>query len=150
MQKIKVLALDLEGTLISNAVSQIPRRDLLWFLESCKTLFQRIVIFTAVREQRFREIANSLVAEGLAPDWFARIEYIHWSGKTKNLSFISGVDPFQVLLLDDLEEHVHPGQENQWIGVEDFNYEDPETDFGLGQALEKIESRLKLRELTID
>jgi hypothetical protein len=38
-KRIKVLALDLEGTLISNAMSQIPRPGLYDFLEKVNNLF---------------------------------------------------------------------------------------------------------------
>ncbi|ABC30146.1 hypothetical protein HCH_03396 [Hahella chejuensis KCTC 2396] len=72
-----VLALDLEGTLISNAMSQIPRPNLHPFLTNCKQAFQRIVIFTAINEERFRKIAILLSDEGVAPEWFKDIEYIN-------------------------------------------------------------------------
>jgi hypothetical protein len=57
-------ALDLEGTLISNAVSQFPRPGLFIFLEYCHQNFvgvasrfeTRLVIFTAVNEVRFRYV----------------------------------------------------------------------------------------------
>lgn len=49
-----ILALDLEGTLISNAVSQIPRPGLYEFLESAKSLFEGLVIFTTVPESTLR------------------------------------------------------------------------------------------------
>jgi hypothetical protein len=60
------IALDLEGTLISNAVSQFPRPGLFTFLEYCHQNFvgiasrfeNRLVIFTAVNEVRFRSIAR--------------------------------------------------------------------------------------------
>jgi hypothetical protein len=51
------IALDLEGTLISNAVSQFPRPGLFTFLEYCHENF-RLVIFTAVNEVRFRSIEH--------------------------------------------------------------------------------------------
>lgn len=76
MSRIEVLALDVEGTLISNAMSQIPREGLRGFLEKCSELVPRIVIFTAVREEKFREIADRLVAESLAPAWFNELEYV--------------------------------------------------------------------------
>jgi len=60
---MKVIALDLEGTLISNAVSQIARPGLFDFLEECRKLFPRIVIFTSVNEERFRSIANLLITK---------------------------------------------------------------------------------------
>ena len=71
-----VIALDLEGTLISNAVSQIPRPGLWSFLEGCRSLAARVVIFTAVSEERFRAIAGVLVEDGFAPEWFASIDYV--------------------------------------------------------------------------
>jgi len=55
---MKVLARDLEGTLISNAVSQIARPGLFEFLEDCRKLFPRVVMFTSVNEDRFRSIAS--------------------------------------------------------------------------------------------
>jgi hypothetical protein len=61
-----VLALDLEGTLISNAMSQIPRPGLANFLTRCAEIFPRIVMFTTVKEDRFRRIARLLVDEKVA------------------------------------------------------------------------------------
>jgi hypothetical protein len=55
-QKQLTIALDLEGTLISNAVSQFPRSGLFAFLKYCHENFDRLVIFTAVNEVRFRSI----------------------------------------------------------------------------------------------
>jgi hypothetical protein len=70
------IALDLEGTLISNAVSQFPRPRLLTFLEYCHQNFDRLVIFTAVDEVRFRSISRTLAEAQDAPDWFVDLEYI--------------------------------------------------------------------------
>lgn len=88
-----ILALDLEGTLISNAMSQIPRPGLCEFLSTCRELFPRVVIFTTVKETRFREIARLLVEENLAPRWFAEIVYISRQGETKDFGFIPGANP---------------------------------------------------------
>jgi len=76
MSRPTVLALDLEGTLISNAMSQIPRPGLAHFLSQCKELFPRVVVFTTVKEELFRKIAGLLVEESVAPSWFADVEYI--------------------------------------------------------------------------
>lgn len=135
-----VLALDLEGTLISNAMSQIPRPGLFDFLNQCRELFPRVVIFTTVKEPRFRDIARALVQEGSAPPWFADIEYIHWSGETKNLAFIPGIEPQQALLVDDFERYVHPGQEAQWLKIDYFESPYPDTDAGLSNALAQLRS----------
>jgi NLI interacting factor-like phosphatase len=69
-QKNLTIALDLEGTLISNAVSQFPRPGLFTFLEYCHQNFNRLVIFTAVNEVRFRSIARILVEAQNVPALF--------------------------------------------------------------------------------
>ena len=137
-----VLALDLEGTLISNAVSQIARPGLFNFLTRCKELVPRVVMFTTVPERRFRQIAMLLVDEGQAPDWFAELEYVSWSGPTKNLNFIHGTEVHQALLVDDFEAYVHPGQEQQCVLAEHFDYPYRDTDTGLAEALNVLDQKL--------
>lgn len=141
-----VLALDLEGTLISNAMSQIPRPGLHHFLSRCKELFPRVVMFTTVKEDRFRSIARLLVEEGVAPNWFAEIEFIHWQGETKDLSFIPGAQVTEALLVDDFEKYVHPGQESQWMKIDYFDYPYEASDTGLSKMLALLEQRVSSRE----
>lgn len=140
--KPKVLALDLEGTLISNAMSQIPRPGLFEFLERCAALFPRLVMFTTVKEEKFRQIARLLVDEGKTPTWFANIEYITWQGETKNLEFIPDAILEESILVDDFEIYVHPGQAAQWMPIEFFDYPYPEDDKSLFKMLNKLEVRL--------
>ena len=137
-----VLALDLEGTLISNAMSQIPRPGLYAFLSRCVQLFPRVVMFTTVKEERFRQIANLLVQEGVAPPWFASVEYVAWQGETKDLNFIPGIDPQDALLVDDFEKYVHPGQESRWLKMDYFDYPYEETDQGLAKMLKVLEQHV--------
>ncbi|MEZ9668461.1 NIF family HAD-type phosphatase [Vibrio breoganii] len=115
---IEVIALDLEGTSISNAISQIPRPHLHTFLDGCLQITERVVIFTTVSKHRFREIAKLLVSEGKAPAWFASMEYITWSGHKKDLAFIPHAKPEGIVLVDDVEEYVAEGQHAQWIEVD--------------------------------
>lgn len=140
--KSYVLALDLEGTLISNAMSQIPRPGLAEFLTRCAELCPRIVMFTTVKEEQFRTIARLLVDEEVVPAWFADMEYITWHGETKDLRFVPGVHPHQVLLVDDFEKYVHPGQEAQWMQVEHFDYPYSSTDTGLAKMLSALTDRI--------
>ena len=72
------LALDLEGVLVTNAISQFPRPGLKSFLEKCALLFgkENICVFTSVDESRFRQVASQLVEEKRAPDWFGAVNYI--------------------------------------------------------------------------
>ena len=141
--RIKTIALDLEGTLISNAMSQIPRPGLFSFLEECRRLVERVVMFTTVSEPVFRRIATTLVEEAYAPGWFAALEYIDRDGETKNLALIPGCQASEALLVDDFEIHVHPGQEAQWIAIPLFAAPYPLEDDGLSVALAMIRERLQ-------
>lgn len=118
--KEDVLALDLEGTLISNAMSQFPRTGLYRFLELCGEQLPRVVLYTAVRHPVARAIAQTLVQEESAPAWFEDIEYVQWSGAYKDLGFVERCWPRQVLLVDDNEDYIAPGQRERWIPIEEF------------------------------
>jgi len=142
MPRLSVLALDLEGTLISNAVSQIPRPGLFNFLEGCRELFPRIVMFTTVNETRFRAIASVLIQERAAPAWFAQLEYVSWTGATKDLALIHNAAVEKCLLVDDFEAYVHPGQHAQWICIESFSHPYEASDTELVAVLEKLRVRL--------
>lgn len=136
---MKVIALDLEGTLISNAISQMARPGLHDFLEACRNLCSRVVIFTTVKEDLFYQIATILVNEGSAPGWFKEIEYVHWSGEKKDLGFVKNVDPVDVVLVDDFEGYVCIHQKSQWIEVENFCHPYSDADTALKSVLKKLE-----------
>ncbi len=76
----RVLALDLEGTLISSAVSQFPRPGLRDFLAWALGNFERVVVFTSVRAEVAREVMATLVEYGDAPAAFADVEIVAWQG----------------------------------------------------------------------
>jgi hypothetical protein len=138
-----VLALDLEGTLVSNAVSQIPRPGLWRFLEFCRRAFTRVVLYTAVSEDRARAVLRSLVQAGDAPPWFEAVEYVDWSGAFKDVSFVTGTQPGEVVLVDDQEAYVHPEQRRQWVPIEEFAWPYPETDTALETLQGELEARLR-------
>ena len=122
LTRTRIIALDLEGTLISNAVSQIPRPGLYQFLHFCRNTFERIVIFTAVSEHLTRRIAGQLVLSGHAPPWFANdLEYVNWTSSYKDLAFIPGAAIEETLILDDQEDYILPGQRQFWIKVPEFD-----------------------------
>lgn len=135
--KPTILALDLEGTLISNAISQIPRPGLHQFLDKIHPLFDELVIYTTVPEERFRSIATLLAHEGSVPDWFVKLPYIRWAGKTKDLRLASP-RLGDVLLLDDHGPYVHPGQEHLWVQIPLFGSPYPPSDDGLNLALKRL------------
>lgn len=139
-QKAVIIALDLEGTLISNAVSQFPRPGLYSFLEYCHQNFCRIVIFTAVNELKFRQIAKILVEQKKAPSFFADLEYVNWSGNYKDLNFIQNKQDYPIVLIDDREEYIKPEQKSNWIYIPEYDYPYLEND----SELEKIENKLDL------
>lgn len=139
--KPTILAMDLEGTLISNAISQIPRPGLLHFLEEARSSFDELVMFTTVPEDCFRSIASLLVAEVNVPAWFASLPCVQWSGGTKNLEFVSS-ELGKALLLDDYFLYVHPGQEHLWIEVPLFGSPYLAEDDGLTIASRRLRKRI--------
>ncbi len=141
MTKPTILAMDLEGTLISNAVSQIPRPGLFSFLESMRGQFDQLVLFTTVPEPLVRKICGQLVAEASAPPWFAQLPYTSWDGPTKDLRFVAS-DASSVLLLDDHAPYVHPGQQCQWLEIPLFGSPYPDDDAGLELATLQIYRRI--------
>lgn len=140
--KPAILALDLEGTLISNAVSQIPRPGLYRFLEDVRLQFEELVLFTTVPETLARSIADLLVSEGSAPAWFAELRYIHWSGQTKDLSYVSP-RVGDALLLDDHGPYVHRGQECLWVEIPLFGSPYSPEDDGLQGASDGLTVRIR-------
>lgn len=140
--KPTILALDLEGTLISNAISQIPRPGLHQFLDDARSWFEELVMFTTVPEDRLRTIAALLVREGSVPAWFEELRYVEWTGKTKDLAFVTA-NYGQVLLLDDHSPYVHPGQEQFWVEIPLFASPYPLEDDGLQVASRRLLDRIK-------
>lgn len=118
--QIDVIALDLEATLISDVFSQIPRPGLYDFLEFCHSWCQRVVIFTAVTDERFRQVARQLIDGGYAPAWFVDIEYIAWDREVKDLSFVPNACWQNILLIDDYPAYIHPDQLKNWIEILPF------------------------------
>lgn len=116
-----ILALDLEGVLITNAISQFPRPGLMPFLSQCEGLFGRenICIFTTVDEKRFRDIARRLVSDELAPEWFSEVRYIDWVGEHKDLRFVDD-DIENVIILDDYPPYIKQTQKYRLIEVNQY------------------------------
>jgi hypothetical protein len=137
-RKSIILALDLEETLISNAVSQFPRPGLYSFLEFCHNNFFRLVIFTTAQELQFRKIAIILAELNKVPKWFPDLEYINWHGKYKDLSFIPNKKSDRVILIDDMEEYIKPEQKNSWFYIPGYHYPYPDDDSELKKVINKL------------
>ncbi len=115
---VHVLALDLERTLIDDALSGRPRPGLRDFLAFCDERFGRVAVFTTVEEADAREVLSDLAARGFVPPaLFARLEFVGWSGEYKDLAFVPGVPPADVRLVDDDGGWVRPDQRGQWVPV---------------------------------
>src|SRR5262249_11683252 len=115
---VKVLALDLERTLISNARNADPRPGLFDFLAFCQERFERVTLFTTVEEADARDVLEGLARSGhLPPGLLDRLEYVGWCGEHKDLGFVPGVAPSEVLLVDDDGSWVRPDQRGQWISI---------------------------------
>lgn len=151
-----ILALDLEGVLITNAVSQFPRPGLKAFLNECQAMFGviNICMFTTVPERRFRQIAKQLVAVGYAPDWFKTVRYTDWVGEHKDLRFVSS-DINQVIIIDDYPPYIKQAQKHRLIEVkqylEPYSHEEPDaSDDELQKVLVKIKDMMASRNGVIE
>ena len=115
---VKVIALDLERTLISDALRAEPRSGLYDFLSFCLARFERVALFTTVEGADAREVLDLLERSGhLPPGFLDRIEYVDWSGEHKDLAFIPGAALDEVLLVDDDAGWVRPDQRDRWVAV---------------------------------
>lgn len=113
-----VFALDLERTLIADALTAEPRPGLLLFLTYCHQRFDRVVLYTTVEEAAAREVLHDLERSGhLPPGFLDRLEYVDWHGEYKDLAFIPGTGPDDVILVDDDPGWIRPDQRGQWVPV---------------------------------
>lgn len=138
------IALDLEGTLISDETTRIPRPGLYDFLEACKEL-GRVMIYTMVDEETAEEITLELSSKGFAPNWFSGVEWVDWFSHDtdfKDLDLIRGSDAKHAILVDDHLGFVKPGQEHIWIPI-NFFYPQDSNDAELENALWKLKRKIK-------
>lgn len=138
-----ILALDLEGTLISNAVSQIPRPGLREFLDYARGAFDEVVLFTTVPHHSALRILSLLAEERRAPRWFTEVRYVEWIGSCKDLRFVSP-RLGESLLLDDYEPYIHPGQREYWVEAPLFSSPYPDDDCGLQISQRRIAERVSM------
>ncbi len=115
---VKVLALDLERTLIDDALSGRPRPGLLDFLGFCQERFGRVAVFTTVEEADAREVLKDLDRRGqVPPGLLGRLEYVAWCGEYKDLGFVHDAVADEMLLVDDDPGWVRPDQRGQWVAI---------------------------------
>ncbi|MBO6812120.1 MULTISPECIES: NIF family HAD-type phosphatase [Marinobacter] len=140
-KKLPMLCLDLEGTLISNAISQIPRPGLFSFLERVVQICD-LSLYTSVSAERVDSIRRLLIAENAAPDWLLFLPVIRPEGSIKFKALAGRVD---ALLLDDQPSVLAPGEESWWVPIKEFAPPYSDDDRELDVALALVESRLAFR-----
>lgn len=128
---IEVLALDLEGTLISNIVSQFPRPYLQVFLLYCQNASFEVVLYTAANFTTARKILRRFDKIGWIPPGMGKMPIVQWEKhdgsryQPKNLQYVQkmfqGTKLHNLYLVDDIEGFVALGQRDQWIPIMPFN-----------------------------
>lgn len=118
---IKVLALDLESTLITNVISRRARPGLKEFLRFCLDAFEKVVIYTGTSSELALGTLRELEDGGLIPgDFLDRTEIVDWDGWYKDLRFIPGYEPEQILIVDDFVDYIKPDQKDHWIPIRPY------------------------------
>ena len=119
LMPIQLLALDLEATLIDDAMNANPRPGLYRFLSFCDESFPRVSLLTTVDEDSAREVLEQLAENRDAPSSLVdRIGYINWDGEFKDLRNVSGIALTDILFVDDDRGWIHPEQLGQWIQID--------------------------------
>ncbi len=133
-----LLCLDMEGTLISNAVSQIPRPGLHGFLESVSRICD-LALYTSVSQERLKSIQDLLIQEKVVPSWFKDLPTFQPVGTVK---FKVTCGRNDAVLLDDQAAVIAPGEWDWWIPMKEFSPPYSMEDRGLAEALADIKARL--------
>lgn len=137
------IALDLEGTLISNGMSQFPRPGLRSFLDGLGSLEVEVVIYSTLSWSVIDKVLANLSSDGVVPDWFSHCRRVTWRGICKSIHDVAiPGDNSVVMLVDDYEGYVCPGEEDYWIEVPTFSSPYVESSKVLQGVLEKIEAVL--------
>jgi hypothetical protein len=139
MSHHRTISLDLEGTIISTAVSQIPRPHLAEFGSFCMDFADGVEIRTGVNQEVAEEIMRLLVSEGSLPPRF-RYEIVDWDRRTDRKDLTNTGMPLErIVHIDDVPAFALPSQKHRWIivpeftGIEDYDRE-------LVEVVERVES----------
>lgn len=136
------IALHLEGTLISNGVSQFPRLGLWDFLEGLNSLGVEVVICSTLSQLVADEVLRNLQKEDAVPEWFLDCRRVPWRSRCKSIHDVLPGKNYVALLVDDYEGYVCPGGEEYWMEVPTFSSPYQEGPGVLTGVLRKIEAIL--------
>lgn len=139
-----VLAVDLEGTLVSNAVSAFARPGLGAFLGWASTRFAEVVLYTAVRTERAEAVLDAVVELDDIPSSVLPARVITQVDRCKRLHRVAD-DDWAVLLVDDQAGAVCPAEVDRWIRIEEWSAPYARDDAGLRAARAALETRIAER-----
>ncbi len=140
---IRVLALDLEGTLLTVTYNPVPRPGLREFLTYCCANFPRVALFTAADRVSAMEALQECLRCGAVPLAFMeKVEFVEWEGEYKDLRLVSDCQPSEVLLVDDNASWIHPEQRDLWVPIAEFSSRNAD---GADCELERVQSVLEAR-----
>jgi len=133
LQGASIIAINLEGTLISDAITCTPRPGLRRLIEVCIFAADEVVILTTTGTDETRRVLYGLGAKGLLPPGFPSVVRIVEPGtKRTDLSLVG--DPATVAIIDDRDIAV-PGQESRLIRIPQFEVEDDDVLSRLANAI---------------
>lgn len=147
IKMIKAITLDLEGTLISSAVSQFPRNGVRQFLDFCLSTKKELMWFTAVKTEKVHDIVNLFVEEGYFPEECLKIQCVEWINLPNyNVHFkdleLTNYKSNEVLAVDDWPGVYLPDQLSQLITVKEFEYPYSSIDDELQRVQLEISKRI--------
>jgi hypothetical protein len=124
-----ILALDLEHTLISSAVSCFVRPHLDEFLKWADNQFEHIVLFTTVSPEHVRRLQRKLLTIGETGELFCSLQCVPWPCKgKKDLRFVSN-NWKNVLMIDDIPKiYAVEAQLSQWLAIPAFEGDSEDTE----------------------
>lgn len=114
-----VLALDIEGTLISNGVSLFPRQGLFEFFANIQPLFDEIFFYSSLTNPTRTNVLEHLAQEGSIPRWALGLRQVESHSRYKDLRY-TGYVVSEVLIVDDMRAMIDPAQESQWVPIAEF------------------------------
>lgn len=143
--ELPILALDLEGTFVSNIVSLFVRPGFADFAEWSHSRFDRTVIYTTVPVDRARGALERLADLSEIPRWLAESSILQQVGPCKDLQRVAS-DPSPVLLVDDQADAVCPAQVNQWVPVESWSPPYASDDIHLADVRDRLDRAISQRD----
>jgi hypothetical protein len=137
-----VIALDLEGTLISNGISQFARPNLSKFLNELIACVDEIVIYSTLATSKILKVFERLESENEVPSWLSQCRIIEWCGGCKSLSRVTENRNVLVFLIDDFEGYVCPEDRYGWFEVPSFTSPYDERPGVLAEVLQEVQAVL--------